>query len=52
MKGPTMPVGRLARLDDLPSLLALFKALREKSEVSALAEPRERAESIWRTTLV
>jgi GNAT superfamily N-acetyltransferase len=46
-----MPVGRLARLDDLPSLLALFEALREISEVSALAEPRERAESIWQSTL-
>ncbi|HWB47483.1 MAG TPA: GNAT family N-acetyltransferase [Stellaceae bacterium] len=51
MKGSAMPVARLARLDDLPSLLGLFKALHEKSEVSALAEPRERAESIWRRTL-
>jgi hypothetical protein len=42
-----MPVARLARLDDLPSLLALY----EVSEVSAHAEPRERAESIWQRTL-
>lgn len=38
-----MPVARLARASDLPSLLALF----DVSEVSAVAQPRERAESIW-----
>lgn len=42
-----MPVARLARLDDLPSLLALY----EVSEVSTHAEPRDRAESIWQGTL-
>lgn len=42
-----MPVTRLARLDDLPSLLALYQV----SEVSATAQPRERAESIWQSTL-
>jgi hypothetical protein len=46
-----MPLARLARLDDLPSLLTLFEALREISQVSALAEPRERAESIWQKTI-
>jgi hypothetical protein len=43
-----MPVARLARASDLPSLLSLF----DVSEVSAVAQPRERAESIWRETLV
>ncbi len=43
----TMLTARLARASDLPSLLALF----EVSEVSAAAQPRERAESIWRDTL-
>src|SRR6516164_3404813 len=43
----TMPTARIARARDLPSLLALF----EVSEVSASAQPRERAESIWRDTL-
>jgi GNAT superfamily N-acetyltransferase len=43
----TMPTARLARASDLPSLLALF----EVSEVSAAAQPRGRAESIWRDTL-
>lgn len=38
---------RLAEAADLPSLLALFAV----SEVSPVAEPRERAESIWRETL-
>jgi GNAT superfamily N-acetyltransferase len=42
-----MPTARLARTSDLPSLLALF----EVSEVSAAAQPRKRAESIWRDTL-
>jgi GNAT superfamily N-acetyltransferase len=42
-----MPAARLARAFDLPSLLALF----EVSEVSAAAQPRERAEMIWRDTL-
>jgi len=42
-----MPTARLARASDLAPLLALF----EISEVSAAAEPRERAESIWRETL-
>ena len=43
-----MPVARLARASDLPSLLLLFAA----SEVSAAAEPRERAECIWQEMLV
>ena len=38
-----MPVARLARASDLPSLLSLF----DVSEVSAVAQPRERARSIW-----
>jgi GNAT superfamily N-acetyltransferase len=38
---------RLAQVSDLPSLLALFAV----SEVSAVAQPLERAESIWRETL-
>jgi len=42
-----MPNARLARPSDLPSLLALFAV----SEVSASAEPGERAEGIWRETL-
>jgi GNAT superfamily N-acetyltransferase len=43
----TMPIARLAHPSDLPSLLALFQL----SEVSAAAQPRERAESIWQETL-
>src|SRR2546430_14002063 len=42
-----MPIARPARASDLPSLLALF----DLSEVSAIAQPRERAESIWQETL-
>ncbi len=42
-----MPIARLARATDLPFLLALF----DVSEVSAVAQPRERAESIWQETL-
>ena len=42
-----MPVARLARPSDLPSLLALF----DVSEVSVVAQPRERAENIWQETL-
>jgi GNAT superfamily N-acetyltransferase len=42
-----VPTARLASASDLPSLLALF----EVSEVSAAAQPRERAESIWRDSL-
>jgi GNAT superfamily N-acetyltransferase len=42
-----MPTARLARASDLSSLLALFAV----SEVSASAQPRERAENIWRETL-
>ena len=38
-----MPAARPAAADDLDSLLALFRA----SEVSAFAEPRERAERTW-----
>jgi len=37
-----MPIARLARALDLPSLLTLF----DVSEVGAVAQPRERAESI------
>jgi GNAT superfamily N-acetyltransferase len=46
-KSTHMPIARLARASDLPSLLALF----DVSEVSAVAQPRERAESIWQETL-
>src|SRR5437764_351315 len=42
-----MPVARLARAADLPSLLLLFAV----SEVSAAAQPHERAEHVWRETL-
>jgi GNAT superfamily N-acetyltransferase len=42
-----MPVARLARFSDLTSLLSLF----EVSEVSAVVQPRQRAESIWQETL-
>lgn len=42
-----MPIARLAGASDLSSLLALFAA----SEVSAAAEPFERAECIWQETL-
>jgi GNAT superfamily N-acetyltransferase len=42
-----MIVARLARASDLASLLALFAV----SEVSAAAQPQERAERIWRETL-
>jgi GNAT superfamily N-acetyltransferase len=38
-----MPEARVARADDLASLLILFRL----SEVSAAAEPQERAERIW-----
>ena len=43
-----MPSARPARASDLSSLLALF----EVSEVSAAAQPRERADGIWQETLV
>jgi GNAT superfamily N-acetyltransferase len=42
-----MTKARLAHESDLASLLALFAV----SEVSESAQPRERAESIWRQTL-
>jgi GNAT superfamily N-acetyltransferase len=42
-----MPIARLARASDLPSLLTLFSM----SEVSASAEPHERAEGIWQEIL-
>ncbi len=42
-----MPDARLARASDLPSLLSLFAV----AEVSAVAQPRERAERIWQETL-
>ena len=42
-----MPVARLARRSDLPSLLSLFAV----SEVSAATQPQERAERIWQETL-
>lgn len=38
---------RLARASDLPSLLSLL----DVSEVSAVAQPQERIESIWKETL-
>ena len=44
---PITPIARLARASDLPSLLALF----DLSEVSAIAQPQEHAESIWQETL-
>src|SRR5207237_9854488 len=43
-----MPVARLARLADLPSLLCLF----EMSQVIAVAQRRQPAERIWQDTLV
>jgi len=42
-----MPVARLARASDLPSLLSLFAV----SEVSVVAGPRERTERIWQEAL-
>jgi GNAT superfamily N-acetyltransferase len=42
-----MPVARLAHVSDLPSLLSLFAV----SEMSAAAQPLERAERIWQETL-
>jgi hypothetical protein len=42
-----MPQARPAQAADLDSLLALFRV----SEVSAFAEPRERAARIWSETL-
>lgn len=42
-----MPDARLARASDLPSLLSLLAV----SEVSAVAQPQERAERIWQETL-
>ena len=42
-----MPIARLARSSDLPGLLDLFRA----SEVSAIAEPLERARRILSETL-
>jgi GNAT superfamily N-acetyltransferase len=42
-----MPVARLARASDLASLLSLFAV----SEVSAAAQPQERARRIWQETL-
>ena len=42
-----MPIARLARAEDLPAMLALFAV----SEVSAAAQPRERAERLWQETL-
>jgi GNAT superfamily N-acetyltransferase len=42
-----MPEARTAQADDLASLLVLFRI----SEVSAAAEPLERAERIWTETL-
>jgi len=44
---PITPIARPARASDLPSLLALF----DLSEVSAIAQPQEHAESIWQETL-
>jgi GNAT superfamily N-acetyltransferase len=42
-----MPTARLARSSDLVGLLDLFR----DSEVSAIAEPNERASRIWSETL-
>ena len=43
----TESIARPARASDLPSLLSLF----DVSEVSVVAQPRERAETIWREIL-
>jgi GNAT superfamily N-acetyltransferase len=43
-----MPDARAAKPDDLSALLALFRV----SEVSAFAEPQERAERIWSDILL
>ncbi|QQN73008.1 GNAT family N-acetyltransferase [Croceicoccus sp. YJ47] len=42
-----MPAARLARMDDLPALLALFAAC----EVSPAARPPARAAAIWQETM-
>lgn len=42
-----MPTARIAQAADLGRLLALFAA----SEVSAIAQPRDRAERVWVETL-
>ncbi len=42
-----MPTARIAQAADLSRLLDLFSALAARSEVSAIAEPRQRAERIW-----
>ena len=42
-----MPIARRARASDLSSRLELF----DVSELSAVAQPRERAERIWQETL-
>ncbi len=42
-----MPHARLARAEDLAGLIALFR----QSEVSAVAEPPDRAAGIWAETL-
>jgi GNAT superfamily N-acetyltransferase len=42
-----IPIGRHAKISDLPALLALFAA----SEVSPAAVPLERAAAIWRAIL-
>src|SRR5437764_12253784 len=42
-----MPIARLARASDLPSLVSLFAV----SEVSAVAQPQEHAQLIWQETL-
>lgn len=45
--GIGMPIVRLARVSDLPALISLFAV----SEVSAAAQPLERAQRIWQETL-
>jgi GNAT superfamily N-acetyltransferase len=43
-----VPTARIAQASDLGRLLALFEA----SEVSSIAQPRDRAEGIWTEILV
>ena len=46
-----MPTARTATQNDLAALLELFDDLFDVSKVSRHAEPREKAEAIWASTL-
>jgi len=46
-----VPTARIAQTSDLSPLLDLFAALFAASEVSAVVEPRDRAERIWSAIL-